>query len=282
MKVFHSSLELKTHLGELSTKNRTIGLVPTMGALHEGHLALIQRAVQENEAVVVSIFVNPTQFDNQEDLENYPKTLKADVSLLENISDDILVFAPSVSDLYSDDITSKKYHFDGLEKIMEGEFRNGHFDGVGTIVEKLLSIVEPKRAYFGEKDFQQLQIIKKLVHKAKLPVEIIGCPIVRESSGLAMSSRNERLSKRLRKEASFIYKTLQAAKAKFGTESAGQIVDWVQAVFKQNPDLSLEYFQITDEQTLKPIKRKQKNKNYRAFIAVYAGKVRLIDNIALN
>ena len=165
---------------------------------------------------------------------------------------------------------------------MEGAFREGHFNGVGTVVEALFKMVGPDRAYFGEKDFQQLQIIKKLVEKKRLPVEIIGCPIVRESNGLAMSSRNERLSRTLRNEASFIYKTLQGAKQKFGTKSARFVTDWVKGQFKKHARLELEYIQIADVETLSPVKRKRKNVKYRAFVAVYAEGVRLIDNIALN
>lgn len=183
--------------------------------------------------------------------------------------------------MYSGEITSKTYDFEGLENVMEGEFRKGHFDGVGTIVEKLLRLISPTRAYFGEKDFQQLQIIKKLVKKTELPIEIIGCPIVREANGLAMSSRNERLGVAQRQEAAFIYKTLKAAKNKFGTKSANFVMDWVKRQFNTQPNLELEYIKIADVDQLKPVKRKNRKVKYRAFVAVYAGDVRLIDNIAL-
>lgn len=208
--------------------------------------------------------------------------MEQDTKLLAELSEDILIFAPDTSEMYPDSIESVSYDFDGIEEVMEGKHRPGHFDGVGTIVEALLRAVSPDRAYFGEKDFQQLQIVRKLVRLKQLPVEIIGCPIVREPSGLAMSSRNERLSKRLRKEASFIYKTLQSAKIKFGTESAIEVADWVEKEFEHHPDLELEYFEIADAESLKAIRRKQKENNYRAFIAVYAEGIRLIDNIALN
>lgn len=253
-----------------------------MGALHQGHLALVRRAIAENSYVVVSIFVNPTQFNNPEDLEEYPKSMDRDLLFLQRISDDIILFVPSVSEIYSDKVHSKKYAFEGLDKMMEGEFREGHFDGVGTIVEKLLTIVSPHRAYFGEKDFQQLQIIKKLVELLGFPVKIISCPIVRETSGLAMSSRNERLSERLRKEAAFIYKTLKEAKVQFGTKSAKYVMDWVRKKFRKHPDLELEYIRIMNAASLRPVRRKEKGQKYRAFIAVYAEGVRLIDNIALN
>lgn len=274
----------KELIAQLSTlkENHSLGLVPTMGALHIGHAALVNRAVAENDAVVVSIFVNPTQFNNAVDLEKYPKTLSADIEILRKISDRIMVFAPSIKEMYSEEVKSVNYDFGGLEEVMEGAFRAGHFDGVGTIVESLLTLVKPDKAYFGEKDFQQLQIIRKLGEIRKLPVKIIGCPIVREPNGLAFSSRNERLSKNIRKEASFIHKTLKSAKKKFGTKSAKIIKDWVTEQFGQHPDFELEYFEITQTKTLKPIVRKRKNKKYRAFIAVYAEGVRLIDNIALN
>ncbi|EAQ99758.1 pantoate--beta-alanine ligase [Maribacter sp. HTCC2170] len=269
------------HLSTCKT-SESLGLVPTMGALHIGHGALVNRAVRENDVVVVSIFVNPTQFNNPNDLEKYPQTLKSDMAILRKISKNIIVFAPSVREMYSSDVKAINYDFGGLEHVMEGAFRSGHFDGVGTIVESLLTLVKPDNAYFGEKDFQQLQVIKKLTEIRQIPVKIIGCPIVREPNGLAFSSRNERLSKTIRNEAAFIYKTLKSAKIKFGTESAKNIKDWVTNQFSQHPDLELEYIEITKTKTLKSIVRKQKNKKYRAFIAVYAEGVRLIDNIALN
>lgn len=273
--------ELKSRLSVLS-KNQSLGLVPTMGALHKGHLSLITQAIKENVCVVVTIFVNPTQFNNQEDLDKYPKTLLADLSLIEQLSNKVIVFAPSTSEIYNAKIITKNYSFGGLENVMEGEFREDHFNGVGTIVEELLTLVKPDRAYFGEKDFQQLQIIRKLVALKDFKVKIIGCPIVREANGLAMSSRNERLSKVMREEASFIYKTLQEAKKKFGTKSALKVVEWVQEQFEKHPVLKLEYFAITDVENLIPIQRKRPKTKYRAFIAVYAEDIRLIDNIALN
>ncbi|TMM59272.1 pantoate--beta-alanine ligase [Maribacter algarum] len=263
-------------------KTKGLGLVPTMGALHQGHMTLVKEAISQNENVIVSIFVNPTQFNNKEDLEKYPQTLQADIALLKEVSDKICVFAPNVEEIYADKVKTKVYDFEGLDKVMEGEFRDDHFNGVGTIVEALLILVKPDKAYFGEKDFQQLQIIKKLVAVENIDVEIIGCPIVREPSGLAMSSRNERLSSKMRKEASFIYKTLTTAKNKFGIESAKDVLEWVESEFLKHPDLDLEYIAITDVDTLTPIQKKQKNRKYRAFVAVYTEDIRLIDNIALN
>jgi len=263
-------------------KTRGLGLVPTMGALHQGHIALVKTAFSQNKNVIVSIFVNPTQFNNQEDLEKYPQTLEADITLLKEVSDKICVFAPTIEEIYADSVKSKAYDFGGLDKVMEGEFRDDHFNGVGTIVQALLNLVKPDKAYFGEKDFQQLQIIKKLVAIENIPVTIIGCPIVREANGLAMSSRNERLSKSMRKEAAFIYKTLKTAKKKFGTESAKKVKDWVKSRFQKHSSLDLEYIAITDVDTLTSIQKKKSTTKYRAFVAVYAENIRLIDNIALN
>jgi len=283
LKNFHNKTELSTHISALKTKGNLIGFVPTMGALHHGHLSLVNKGLSENDLIVVSIFVNPTQFDNKEDLVKYPRTLEADIALLKTVSDDkIMVYAPSVEDIYGNQIKSNAFTFDGLEHEMEGAFRNGHFDGVGTIVKRLFEIVKPDSAYFGEKDFQQLQIIKKLVELHHLPVKVMGCPIHRADDGLAMSSRNERLTSEHRTIAPFIYKTLETAKIKFGTKSAKTVTEWVEKQFKKQTLLELEYFIIADIKTLKPVKRKSTQKTYRAFVAVYADDIRLIDNIALN
>lgn len=261
-------------------KGTTVGFVPTMGALHKGHLSLIERAKKENDIVVVSVFVNPTQFDKQEDLINYPKTIEKDLSLLKSVFCD-LVFAPSAKEIYADNIVSQAFNFDGLEFQMEGKFRTGHFDGVGTIVKRLFEIVKPTKAYFGEKDFQQLQIIRNMVKNHQIPVKIVGCEIFREADGLAMSSRNSRLTEAHREAAPFIYKTLKQAKVKFGTENALDIVNWVENEFEKHPLLELEYFEIADEETLLTIKNVNPKQKYRAFIAVFAGEIRLIDNISL-
>ncbi|ASV30444.1 pantoate--beta-alanine ligase [Maribacter cobaltidurans] len=270
-------LKLNSH-----SSDKKLGLVPTMGALHKGHMALIEKAISENDLVVVSIFVNPTQFNNTEDLKKYPRDLSKDLELIDRYNQEVIVFAPSVEEIYDENVRPKRYDFNDLDKVMEGEFRDDHFNGVGTIVEQLFDIVKPDNAYFGEKDFQQLCIINKLVETQDIPVHIIPCPIVRENNGLAMSSRNERLSKEMRLKAGFIYRTLQTAKKKFGTKSALKIKEWVKNQFLKEDDFTLEYFEIADIETLNPLKRKVKNKKYRAFIAVYADDVRLIDNIALN
>lgn len=283
MIVFKNKTDLIRHIDMLKSKRKTLGFVPTMGALHQGHASLVNKGLTDNDFVVVSVFVNPTQFDNKDDLNKYPRTLDEDVQLLSEISEEnIIVYAPSVEDIYGDTIASTSFNYDGLEHEMEGKFRDGHFDGVGTIVKRLLEIVRPDKAYFGEKDFQQLMIIKKLVEKHELPVKIIGCKIHRATDGLAMSSRNTRLKPNYRVAAPFIYKTLKAAKKKFGTESANSVTEWVKQQFAEHKLLELEYFIIADVKTLKTVKRKSNQKSYRAFIAVYADDIRLIDNIALN
>ncbi|MFD1062402.1 pantoate--beta-alanine ligase [Winogradskyella litorisediminis] len=283
MKTFHKKTELIKHLDSLRASDNTIGFVPTMGALHNGHLSLVEFGLEDADVVVVSIFVNPTQFNNAEDLEKYPRTLERDAKLLKTVSNTkIIIYAPSVEDIYEGNTVSEQFTFDGLEHEMEGAFRPGHFDGVGTIVKRLLEIVRPDFAYFGQKDFQQLQIVKKLVELNALPTKIIGCPIFRADDGLAMSSRNERLKPEYRKAAPFIYKTLKEAKQKFGTKSAKAVTEWVSKQFKKQALLELEYFLIADVDTLKPVKRKSTKKSYRAFIAAYADDIRLIDNIELN
>ena len=282
MLVFVKKMMLINYLAPFLNRNNTIGFVPTMGALHDGHLALLKKSVENNTVSVVSIFVNPTQFNNTIDLEKYPRTLESDIEKIASICKDCVVYAPSVDDIYEGTTQANPFDFDGLEHEMEGKHRFGHFDGVGTVVKKLFEIITPTHAYFGEKDFQQLQIVKKLVQKNNLNVAIIGCPIYREQNGLAMSSRNERLTNFERNEASFIFKTLEIAKEKFATKSAQQISKWVTNSFKNNKTITLEYFEIANENTLKPVKRKTKNKPYRAFIAVFINNIRLIDNISLN
>nr|WP_299031430.1 pantoate--beta-alanine ligase [uncultured Tenacibaculum sp.]BFF36288.1 pantoate--beta-alanine ligase [Tenacibaculum mesophilum] len=281
MKIFTRKSEIKEFLSSQKKDKKSIGFVPTMGALHQGHLSLIRRAKKKNDIAVVSVFVNPTQFDNKEDLDKYPKTYESDVELLTSANCDVLFF-PSVEEIYAENITSEKFDFDGLEHQMEGRFRDGHFDGVGTIVKTLFEIVEPDTAYFGKKDFQQLQIIKKLVEKYNLPVKIKGRPIFREDDGLAMSSRNTRLTKEYREAAPFIYKTLKKAKKKFGVKDPKKLTKWVKKQFKNHPLLELEYFTIADEKTLQTVTEIKENMKYRAFIAVYAGDIRLIDNIRLK
>lgn len=278
------ALSLQKNAAQLASKNNPnrIGFVPTMGALHAGHLSLVKRALDENDIVVVSIFVNPTQFNNPTDLQKYPRTPERDLSLLQEVNNGLLVYLPTVSDIYEENVVSKNYAFGSLENEMEGKHRSGHFDGVGTVVSKLFEIVNPDRAYFGQKDFQQLQIIKKLVALENLPIEIIGCPIVREESGLAMSSRNKRLSAQQAKEATIIYQTLTEVREKFPTHSIEDLNKLVAERFLPETGVKLEYFEIADEETLKTAIQKSPNHSYRAFIAAFLGDVRLIDNMALN
>ncbi len=281
MLIFNNKAALSTYLHNAKGTNSTIGFVPTMGALHRGHLSLLEQSLSMNTLTVISIFVNPTQFNNTQDLEKYPRTLDADVDKIKTVSTDIIVFAPSVDDMYDGNTSSASFSFDGLEDQMEGAHRPGHFDGVGTIVKKLFEIVQPDNAYFGEKDFQQLQIVRKMVQKEGLPVTIIGCPIYREENGLAMSSRNERLTAEEREKAAFIYKTLVEAKSLFEMHDIAEVKAYVKNAFAQHPEFELEYFEIADEETLVPATAKE-DKQYRAFIAVYISTIRLIDNISLN
>ena len=282
MPIFNGKADLMNFLNSIKTPNSTIGFVPTMGALHQGHLSLMQQSLAENTTTVVSIFVNPTQFNNAEDLKKYPRTLEKDTQKIADLDESIIIYAPSVEDIYEGNVNSKKFDFDGLENQMEGKFRPGHFDGVGTVVKRLFEIVTPTNAYFGEKDFQQLQIVKKLVQKNHLAVNIIGCEIYREANGLAMSSRNERLSESERKEAAIIYQTLLQAKEKFKTQTCNEVKEWVVAFFKSNDTFELEYFEIADEDTLIPCIEQSKDKKYRAFIAVFVNNIRLIDTISLK
>ncbi len=282
MLIFNKQSLLIEHLTPFWATKTTIGFVPTMGALHEGHLSLLSQSLKENEISVVSIFVNPTQFNNPEDLAKYPRTLERDVEKIASLNAKVLIYAPSVEDIYHGNTVSQSFQYDGLENQMEGKHRPGHFDGVGTIVKRLFEIIKPTHAYFGEKDFQQLQIVKKLVHKNNIPVKVIGCPIHREANGLAMSSRNERLSPIERKESALIFKTLSKAKKLFGMKSAKEISKFVTKTFENHPIIKLEYFEIADEITLKSCLRKSKNKKYRAFIAVFVNNIRLIDTISLN
>jgi pantoate--beta-alanine ligase len=280
MVLFNEILPLQSYLSEFKGSSK-IGFVPTMGALHRGHLSLVERAKKENDLVVASIFVNPTQFDRAEDLLKYPKTLESDIQLLNSVGCDV-IFAPTVQEMYPEKIASQKFNFAGLDAVMEGKFRLGHFDGVGTVVKRLFDIVKPDNAYFGEKDYQQLMIVKKMVETEKITVNIIGCRISREPDGLAMSSRNKRLTEVQRLEAPLIYKSLQKAKAMFPDNDLEKIKEMVNDKFFGNEILKLEYFEIADATTLMPADKKTEDKKYRGFIAVFADTVRLIDNIALN
>ena len=281
MNIFKTKKEIKSYLTAQNQQNKTIGFIPTMGALHKGHLSLIQEAKKKNDLVVVSIFINPTQFNNTSDFAKYPKTIENDTQLLNRVFCDVL-FLPSADEIYNNNIASEKFDFEGLENQMEGKFRQGHFDGVATVVKAFFEIINPDIAYFGQKDFQQLQIIKKMVKKYHLNTKIKGCPIFREADGLAMSSRNVRLSKEHRTAAPFIYKTLKEVRDKFNVKNATKATEWVENEFKKNTFLELEYFTIADEKTLESAESNESDKKYRAFIAVFAGEIRLIDNIQIQ
>ena len=282
MKIHKSSSSLIEALLPFITNRKTIGFVPTMGALHVGHISLVEQANLENDCVVVSIFVNPTQFDNPNDLLKYPRTIENDIAHLKRFSKNIFIFSPSALELYNNNISSKSYNFSGIESEMEGKHRIGHFDGVGTVLNLFFRIIKPNKAYLGEKDFQQLRIVRKLVEIENLPVKVIGCPTIRETSGLAMSSRNKRLNNGQLKEAILIYKTLLKIKENFNLLSILKLNQLVEKEFKSHPSLTLEYFEIADTETLKTGIYKSKKKKYRAFIASFIGGIRLIDNMALN
>ena len=260
-----------------SRKSGTIGFVPTMGALHRGHLSLVEQAVLESQTVVVSIFVNPTQFNNPTDLEKYPRTLEPDFKLLKTTGCNI-VFAPNAKEVYPE-TDNRKFDFGTLETVMEGKHRPGHFNGVAQVVSKLFEMVKPDKAYFGLKDFQQLAIIKAMVKQLELPVEIVSCPIVREKSGLAMSSRNELLNAEQRKNAAHIFEILAKAKEQKGQKSVEEITNWVVETINKNPFLNVEYFEIVDGEQLQPIKNWSETNSKIGCVAAFCGDIRLIDNI---
>lgn len=282
MEIFKSKKTFTDYIERQKEMGKRIGFAPTMGALHKGHLSLYEVAAKNNDLVISSIFVNPTQFNNKADLEKYPRDTNRDLKLLEQTGIVNAVYLPEVSDLYPEGLKSKSFDFDGLENEMEGKFRPGHFDGVGTVVEELLRQVKPDNAYFGEKDFQQLAIIEKLVEKLKLPVKIHGVEIYREENGLAMSSRNERLIHLERDTAKVIHETLLKVNDWFRIITIPEINQRVKDIFDDQRGMKLEYFEIADEQTLKQTDFFYKDKNYRAFIVVNVGDVRLIDNLHLD
>ncbi len=282
MTLFKEKSDLNKKIGYIKEKNLTIGLVPTMGALHKGHLSLVERSLVENDFTIVSIFINPTQFNDKEDLANYPKNLTKDCDFLEAISDDIIIFAPEISDVYDKNISIKKFDFQGLDRFMEGKYRKGHFEGVATVVSRLFEIVKPNKAYFGEKDYQQLKIIQQLVVQYRIPVNIIGCKIIREDDGLALSSRNSKLGSHSRNIASKIFELLNYCRVHFDSMNLDEIINHVNIFFEKISEIELEYFIIADSETLIPAKEIIKDKQYRAFVAVRLDGVRLIDNIELN
>lgn len=310
MHIYTTIKQVKNCLLDLKKEGKTIGFVPTMGALHTGHTTLLEKAKKENNITVSSIFVNPLQFNDKKDLEKYPKTLEKDIEKLKSAQCDVL-FAPSVEEMYpaphlnppqrgglgsaslspldnqakgvgwersSDGVGFDLGH---LDKIMEGAHRPGHFQGVCVVVKKLFDIIEPNKAYFGEKDFQQLMVIKHMVKSLALPVEIIACPTVRESDGLAMSSRNALLNPDERKNAPLLFRTLTEGKAKSKSMPVTELSKWVERQINENPFLKLEYFELVDATTLLPVSSREASKNIQACIAVKAGSVRLIDNVRM-
>ncbi|MET3536144.1 pantoate--beta-alanine ligase [Chryseobacterium limigenitum] len=282
MEVLKNKKTLQDFIERQKEMGKRIGFAPTMGALHNGHLSLYEAARKENDLVISSIFVNPTQFNNPEDLEKYPRDINRDVLILKNSGLVDAVYIPNVEDIYPDKAVSQHYDYDGLENEMEGKSRPGHFDGVGTVVEELFNQVKPDNAYFGEKDFQQLAIIKKMVEKKQLPVKIKGVPIYRAENGLALSSRNQRLHEDRREASKVIFETLNKVNDWFRVVTIPEIKARVQDIMDHQQGMQLEYFLIADEETLKETDFFYKDRNFRAFIVVMVDGVRLIDNMHLD
>ena len=282
MEVLRDRKTLQDFIERQKEMGKKIGFAPTMGALHKGHLSLYEAARKENDLVISSVFVNPTQFNNAEDLEKYPRDTQRDIKLLDNSGLVDAVYIPKVEDIYPEKAESQHYDFDGLENEMEGKSRPGHFDGVGTVVEELFRQTQPNNAYFGEKDYQQLAIIKKMVEKKNLGINIIGVPIYRGENGLALSSRNQRLEENRRDASKIIYETLVKVKTWFKELSVNEIKKNVSEVFDDQAGMQLEYFLIADEKTLKESETFYKDQSYRAFIVVVVDGIRLIDNMHLD
>ncbi|AZA79402.1 pantoate--beta-alanine ligase [Chryseobacterium sp. G0186] len=282
MEVIKNRKTLQDFIERQKEMGKRIGFAPTMGALHKGHLSLYEEAKKENDLVISSIFVNPTQFNNPEDLEKYPRDINRDILILEKSGLVDAVYIPEVTDIYPEKAESQHYDFDGLENEMEGKSRPGHFDGVGTVVEELFRQIQPDCAYFGEKDFQQLAIIKKMVDKKHIPVKIKGVSIYRAENGLALSSRNQRLHEDRKDASKVIYETLNKVNDWFRTVTIPEIKERVTDIFDNQQGMQLEYFLIADENTLQETEFFYKDRNFRAFIVVVVDGVRLIDNMHLD
>jgi len=280
MKVINKTSDLQAIIEQFKNDGKSIGLVPTMGALHKGHLSLVKNSISNNDITVVSIFVNPTQFNNPNDLASYPRMVDKDLELLQTVGCDV-VFAPEADDIYSKSETESRFEFDfeELDKVMEGKFRPGHFNGVVQIVSKLFDLVRPDRAYFGEKDFQQLAIIRLMTRRYNLPIEIVPCPIVREDSGLALSSRNSLLKDNEKQVAQHIYAVLNESRQFVPQTEVEELKQCVIAAIEQKPELKVEYFDIVDGHTLKSIGKWDECDYVVGCITVFCGNVRLIDNI---
>jgi len=279
MLVFKTAHHLRSRF---KSNLQTIGLVPTMGALHKGHLSLVKKACEENDKVVVSIYVNPTQFNEVSDLKKYPSNLEKDLKLLQSFSNQVVLYTPDHKDLYPDGIQSKTYDFGTIAAHMEGEYRVGHFEGVATVVEALFRKIQPQKAYFGEKDFQQLQIIKALNAQKKLGVTIVPCPIVREKDGLAMSSRNRLLTQSQRQAAAQIYTVLDELKKRKLGKEVHAMKDFFIKELSREKELKVEFFFVASTNDLVPVTTIQEGFIYRIFTAVFAGKTRLIDTVELG
>jgi pantoate--beta-alanine ligase len=277
MQLIQSKSELKHTLEVLRLQGRSVGLVPTMGALHQGHISLIRYCVAENDICIASVFVNPTQFNDKKDLELYPRTPEEDANLLESAGCSIL-FMPTVQEMYPEPDT-RIFNFGLLEQVMEGAFRPGHFNGVAQIVSKLFEAILPDRAYFGEKDFQQLAIIRKMTVDLGLGVKIVSCPIVREEDGLAMSSRNRRLTPAQREKAPLIAQILSKSLTFAGKKSIPETIEFVTGSLSAFPVFKLDYFEIVDGSDLQPVSDWEQSDYIVGCIAVFCGPVRLIDNI---
>ena len=282
MPLYFKKSNVKVKVNGYIKSRKKIGLVPTMGSLHDGHISLIKKAKQNNDVVWVSIFVNPTQFNSSKDLINYPKDLNKDIKLIKEISKDINVFSPEEGEMYSGNPKIKVYDFENLDNELEGKFRKNHFNGVATIVSKLLSLFKPNNIYFGEKDFQQILIIKRLISIERINVKIVICPTIREKNGLALSSRNNLLSKSNKDKSSIIYKSLNILKENFKNVNLIQIQKKIIDNINKKKNFEVEYLEIVNENTLEIDVEINPKKTYRAFICVKANEVRLIDNILLN
>ena len=278
MEVVTKIADLQKKIAEIRTNGGTVGLVPTMGALHNGHLELVKRCVAENSICVVSVFVNPTQFNDKNDLLHYPRTLDADCKLLESAGC-VIAFAPEVEEMYPVEDT-RVFNLGAVAEVMEGKYRPGHFNGVAQIVSKLFDAVQPDRAYFGEKDFQQIAVIRSMVKLLNYPVEIVACPIVREDDGMALSSRNLRLTPEQRKNAVSISQTLFKSRTFAEQHSVAETIDYVVNTLNSVPDLDVEYFEIVNGNTLLSVNDWSDSEYIVGCITVYCGEVRLIDNIA--
>lgn len=279
MEIFKTIPEIRQRLHELKLKGNSIGFVPTMGALHKGHISLVERAVDENDIVVCSIFVNPIQFNNKEDLEKYPRTIDTDIKMLEKYGCDILFF-PDNDEMYPE-ADNTVFDFGQFDKILEGKYRPGHFNGVAIVVKKLFEIIEPDKAYFGKKDYQQLAIIKKLVEYINSKITIIGCSSIREDDGLAMSSRNMRLTAHERSIAPQIYRILSEIKALAKEKSLKEVKQWAVREFEKYPEFRLEYFEIADPDSLLSVDNPVSGQKCIALVALYLGDIRLIDNMEI-